>query len=99
MSGRYTDPIPCPDGCLPGWFDRRRQSGTVRRDRRIFNVLCSLDGPITAQRVGQYIARANEGTALMMMNDLTREGHMRIISPPGSKPKTFEWTDQPKGDT
>lgn len=93
MSGPFTAPRSCPGACLPGWFERRRLLSTVRRDRDIFTVLCALDGPITAKRVGEYVGAHYQSVALNMMNDLLREGHMRLVSAPRRKPKTFEWVD------
>jgi len=74
-------------------FERSRTARAQARDRALLTAAAGLDRFTTTDVAVRAGNTYWYGAASILLRTLRREGHLRVVSDPGSKPYVYEWVD------
>lgn len=89
--------VDCREAAPPGplaasaVFDKRRGEKARRRDRALLTAAAGLERFTTDDVVSRAGNTYWYGAASVLLRSLRQEGHVRVVSDPGSKPYVYEW--------
>lgn len=75
-------------------FGRSRKPSAVERDRALLSAAAGLERFTVKDLLRVTSCTSWASAAHNLCRALRAEGHLRVVSPEGSKPYVYEWSEQ-----